>query len=114
MGQRCVQQHAIAGWAFVDARRAAGQQGRRSYRDLVSAGSDDHESVTCHPLMLLPGLSAAAHRFGPPLCHLVRREIFDVAGHAPPVSERVLELARPIAVELILHGLERRSAGLDR
>src|SRR5262245_59446402 len=40
------------------------------------------------------------HRLHAPL-HLVRRHVFLVRGHPPKMSERVFELAGPVAVELI-------------
>src|SRR4029077_9353426 len=51
--------------------------------------------------------SAAAHELGGAARHLVRRHVLDVRRDAPPVAERIFELARPIAVELVLDRAQR-------
>src|SRR5580704_14291747 len=48
--------------------------------------------------------SAAGHGLGSPFLHLCGRHVLDVGGYVPAVPERVLELPRSIAVELVFHG----------
>ena len=46
--------------------------------------------------------------------HLLLGDVLDVAGHVPPVPARVLELARAVAVELVLDRARDGGAGVDR
>src|SRR5215204_4299052 len=54
------------------------------------------------PLRAGGGSAPAAHRLGRALTHLLGGNVLDVRRHAPPMPEGVLELTRPIAVELVL------------
>src|SRR5262249_60957593 len=57
------------------------------------------------------GASALRHLRHAP-AHLLGGDVLDVAGDAPPVPERVPELARAVAVELVLDRADRRGAGV--
>src|SRR5215208_3119439 len=59
------------------------------------------------------GLPALGHGRRP-LRHLVGRDVLDVRRDAPPVPPRVLELTRPVAVELILDGPDLLGTRLER
>src|SRR5216684_1133556 len=47
------------------------------------------------------------HHFFHPLFHLLRRYILDVSGNAPEMSEWILNKARAVSVELVLHRLQK-------
>src|SRR6266545_5597266 len=60
------------------------------------------------------GTLRGAHRLRGALRHLVGRHVLDVRRDGPTVTERILELARPVAIELVLDGAKLLRAGLER
>ena len=78
-------------------------QARRAIeRAIVALGGTPELRLTARRACQSGAISAMRRR------HLLVGDVLDVAGDAPPVAQRVLELARAVAVELVLHLAGRR------
>ena len=70
----------------------------------------DYRPLSIKDAPLAEVIEARQQRVIPPL-HLLGRNLLDAGHHLPDVSERILQLAAPLAVELVLDRLRQLRAG---
>ena len=90
------------GRAPLHTRRLHRGRGRRPGRRRGPAAGPEPRLGRPPLAVALSGSAAGGGLLGP-AGHLIGVDVLDVAGDVPAVPERVFELARPVAVELVLH-----------